>query len=147
MKMFHISRDYEFSAAHRLEYHPKCGRMHGHNYLLRVEFVAATVDTAGMVRDFAALDNVIKPLVEQLDHHYIISQENIRARDPYVAIANENGDGVQPNIAHSTAELLAKWFGVTIAEAIEAMRVWRDIKVSEVTLWETSRNKATWKPS
>lgn len=73
--MFTITRSYTFEAAHQLPHVPeghKCGRMHGHSYVLRVA-VAGKLDTegpeAGMVMEFGRLDRFVKDLViAKLDH-------------------------------------------------------------------------------
>jgi 6-pyruvoyltetrahydropterin/6-carboxytetrahydropterin synthase len=136
-----IEREWEFSAAHRLEGHPKCGRLHGHNYRLKV-ILSAEVSYDGMVMDFANVDLIVKPLIDLLDHHYIASKNNIALRDPYLAAAKAERpeDVIELPITASTAELIAEWFFEQIAELLEEKCV--DIYIEEVSLWETARNRA-----
>ena len=65
-----LSKEYAFSAAHRLimvhEGHP-CGRLHGHNYTVIVS-VRGVVGPDGFVMDYHAIDRVVKPIIEGLDH-------------------------------------------------------------------------------
>ena len=65
-----ISKTYTFSAAHFLtgvaDEHP-CSAMHGHNYEVVVE-VEGLVGSDGMVMDYGELDELVKPVVEKLDH-------------------------------------------------------------------------------
>lgn len=87
--MITMSRTYTFEAAHRLPHvrrGHKCGRMHGHSYVIEVE-VAGRIDIKrGWIMDFAELDAVVKPLIEQLDHTVLNdvlknpTSENIAAR-------------------------------------------------------------------
>lgn len=84
--MTRISRTYTFSAAHRIEGHPKCGRLHGHNYILTVE-VSGEIREDGMVLDYGELDVIVKPVVEAMDHRYIVSRTNRNAGDPYLLAA------------------------------------------------------------
>lgn len=68
---FTISKEFAFCAAHHLpgvpEGHP-CRRLHGHNYVIRVELSAPVVDSVGFVRDYRALDVVKRFIDEELDH-------------------------------------------------------------------------------
>lgn len=101
-----ISREYWFSAAHRIEGHPKCGRLHGHNYRVVVS-VTGAVDRAGMVLDYGVMDQILKPLVDKLDHFYIVSDDNASRMDPVADLANKMGWAVRVSIAFSTAECIA----------------------------------------
>lgn len=62
-----IAKQYTFHAAHYIPGHKYCGNMHGHTYKLEVS-VAGSVCADGMVLDFHLLDEIVKPLVEELDH-------------------------------------------------------------------------------
>lgn len=69
--MIELNRTYTFEAAHCLPKVPpghKCGRLHGHSYRLTVTITGPVGDN-GMVMDFADIDAVARPLVDQLDHH------------------------------------------------------------------------------
>lgn len=68
-----ISASYSFEAAHRLPFVPdghKCKRLHGHNYRVEVS-IAGPLDERGFVVDYAELDAVVQPLIDQLDHQYL----------------------------------------------------------------------------
>lgn len=106
--MFTITRRYTFSAAHRLEGHPKCGRLHGHNYVVEVALDCDVLEDS-MIIDYGAMDEIIKPIVDAFDHRYIVSRENRDAADPYAEIALRNGDAVDLPSQRSTAECLAKY--------------------------------------
>jgi len=109
-----ISREYTFSAAHRLEGHPKCGRLHGHNYTVIVEIEGLT-DVNGMVLDYGDLDKIVKPaIIDPLDHRYLVSADNIKRNDPYATIAVLNDHAYILGTAHSTAEEMS----MRMAEAV-----------------------------
>jgi len=110
-----ITRDYEFSAAHRIEGHPKCGRMHGHNYRVTVGITADSL-MGGMILDYGEMDKVIKPIIEQFDHHYMVSNSNLEANDPYFAAAPV-GDIAFTHTDASTAECLAERLCALISDA------------------------------
>lgn len=66
-----ISKDFSFSAAHYLngldEEHP-CSRMHGHNYIVRVELISDTLNAIGFVVDYRDLSPIKDWLNKELDH-------------------------------------------------------------------------------
>lgn len=119
--MYRISREFTFSAAHRIEGHPKCGRLHGHNYKVTIFITGHVLDAQGMVLDFGKLDEVMKPVIDEMDHKYLVSKSNVQAKDPYAKDAQARGDAYMLTTPHSTAEELAQlihfwtWTGLTIA--------------------------------
>lgn len=53
-------------AAHQLKGHPKCGKLHGHNYTFEVEIEADILDEKyGFVVDFGDISKLIK---DRYDH-------------------------------------------------------------------------------
>jgi 6-pyruvoyltetrahydropterin/6-carboxytetrahydropterin synthase len=69
-----ISREYGFEAAHRLPNVPdghKCARLHGHSFRVVVHVEGPIGETTGWVLDFADVDAVAAPVVDQLDHRYL----------------------------------------------------------------------------
>ena len=70
-----IWKDFSFEAAHQLrnvEPGHKCGRLHGHSFLVRI-YVAGDLDPQkGWVVDFADIKKAFKPILqESLDHHFL----------------------------------------------------------------------------
>jgi 6-pyruvoyltetrahydropterin/6-carboxytetrahydropterin synthase len=65
-----ISKEFQFSASHQLqdlnEEHP-CGRMHGHNYTLRV-FLKGELNDQGFVQDYNDLEPISIWIDHTLDH-------------------------------------------------------------------------------
>lgn len=116
--MTRITRDFSFSAAHRIEGHPKCGRLHGHNYAVTV-VLDGPVGADGMVIDFGHVDQLVKPIIDgELDHRYLVSRSNVNAGDPYAEIALRNDDGVNLPINATSAECLAEYLAGRIAVVI-----------------------------
>lgn len=135
-----ISREYWFSAAHRIEGHPKCGRLHGHNYKVTV-FVTGPTDDHGMVLDYGVMDQIFKPLIDELDHRYIISDDNVTQGDMYADLAAQKGHGVVPHIPFSTAECLAYYFHNKLMSAL----VERDYRlVVKIQVDETPKSTAVY---
>ncbi|MBD2783396.1 6-carboxytetrahydropterin synthase QueD [Xenorhabdus sp. DI] len=86
-----IFKDFQFEAAHYLPNVPKghkCGRLHGHSFMVRLEITGEVDPLTGWLMDFADVKAVFKPIWEQLDHHYL----------------NEI-----PGLENPTSEVLAKW--------------------------------------
>lgn len=71
---YQISKDFAFSASHVLhglpEGHP-CGRLHGHNYVVRVTVEADLLDAVGFVRDFGDLVPIGLYIDNTLDHRHL----------------------------------------------------------------------------
>ncbi len=66
-----VWREYRFEAAHRLEFVPeghKCATMHGHSYRVRLEVGGEMQQPQEWILDFAEIDAVAKPVIDQLDH-------------------------------------------------------------------------------
>jgi len=98
-----IATDYNFCSAHYLPHVPdthKCKRMHGHNYRLTVK-VEGEIRADGMVADFFDLDEIVAPLVRQIDHRTL----------------NDI-----PGLGNPTAELIAAWFVEQIALKFSSKR-------------------------
>jgi 6-pyruvoyltetrahydropterin/6-carboxytetrahydropterin synthase len=69
-----ISKDFAFSASHQLhglrDDHP-CGRLHGHNYIIRISLVRDTVNSHGFVFDYGDLAPFGKWVDGTLDHRHL----------------------------------------------------------------------------
>lgn len=141
--MYTVVKDYRFSSAHRLEGHPKCGRMHGHNYLLRVVFQSMHL-TDGMVIDFNDVGRIVEAAVGEMDHRYIVSLENVE-RCPYVKAAPAE-DLFFLNASRSTAEEMAAWICRQVEAELIRLGMYPSIAVEQVILWETIKSQATFKP-
>lgn len=99
---YSISKDFAFSASHSLDGLPadhQCARVHGHNYLVRIEVAAATTDAVGFVMDYGDLAFVKHLIDDTLDHRHL---------NPILAPLNP------------TAENLATWLHTRTAERLPA---------------------------
>jgi len=67
--MFTVRVEAGFAAAHFLtEYHGKCERLHGHNYLVRAYAKGEDLAAAGMLVDFGILKGCLRDVCDGLDH-------------------------------------------------------------------------------
>lgn len=71
---YSISKDFAFCASHVLsglpDDHP-CARVHGHNYVVRVELGADQPDSTGFILDYRALAPFGDYIDEHLDHRHL----------------------------------------------------------------------------
>ena len=63
-----LFKDFTFEAAHHLPHVPeghKCGRLHGHSFMVRLEITGEVDPHTGWIMDFAELKAAIKPNLRQ----------------------------------------------------------------------------------
>jgi len=61
---------------HRLpEYFGKCKNIHGHSYKMIIEF-EGELNESEMIIDFYDIDRIIKPLIEKLDHAFMVNTKD-----------------------------------------------------------------------
>ncbi len=107
-----LIKEYRFEAAHRLPHVPtghKCARLHGHSFKVEIEVYGPVDAHTGWFIDYGVLDEVILPLISELDHRYL----------------NEI-DGLE----NPTSEVLAHWLFHRIRPAIPSLVA--------ITLYETA---------
>ncbi len=122
--MFEVTVEDSFAAGHYLRnYKGKCENPHGHNYKVRVTLAGQELDKAGLLLDFKDLRDVMKPVIERLDHQMINELEPFTTLNP-------------------SAENLAKYF----CDEIEPQARNQGLQVQAVTVWETDTTSATYRP-
>lgn len=68
-----ISKSFHWEMGHRLPFHPgKCVNLHGHSYRLFLE-VDGDIDENGLLIDFYDLKRIVNPIIEELDHAFMVS--------------------------------------------------------------------------
>ena len=116
--MFELTVEREFSSGHYLRnYRGKCENPHGHNYKVRVTLHGKELDQAGLLLDFKELKNVMRPVIDYLDHKMINDLE------PFTTI-------------NPSAENLAKYFYDETNKQLRDMTRGR-VTVKDVLLYET----------
>ena len=60
-----------FASAHFIVGHDKCGRLHGHNYFIKVK-LKGELDDQHMVLDYGDLKSELKQITNKLDHRVLI---------------------------------------------------------------------------
>ena len=123
--MFEVTVEESFAAGHYLRnYKGKCENPHGHNYKIRVTLAGKELDKAGLLVDFKDLRDVMKHVIERLDHRMLNDLEPFRVLNP-------------------SAENLAKYFYDETNGRLRTAtsgRVW----VKTVTVFETDTTTATY---
>lgn len=67
-----ISKEFKWEMGHRLPFHSgKCKNIHGHTYKMRVE-IEGDLDENGMVIDYYDVSEIISPIVDELDHSFMV---------------------------------------------------------------------------
>lgn len=67
--MFDITVTTQFSAAHQIPGYPgACARLHGHNWKIEVTIRALTLDHLGMALDYHQAEQMLFPIISELDH-------------------------------------------------------------------------------
>ena len=131
-----ITREYTWEMGHALYRHKgKCYNPHGHNYRMEVEVSGEVHETTGMVIDFSALDDVIKPHLEMYyDHSF-----HVNADDPRF---NGKEQSITWVVSHSyyepTAERLAMGLHFDISQELP-----EHLTIERLTLYETDKSSAT----
>jgi len=121
--MFEVTVEDTFSAGNFLRnYRGKCEKPHGHNYRVRVTLSGETLDQAGLLLDFKELKDVLRPVMNYLDH------EMINELEPFTTI-------------NPSAENLAKYFYDETNSRLKTSTNGR-VKVKDVTIWETDTTTA-----
>jgi 6-pyruvoyltetrahydropterin/6-carboxytetrahydropterin synthase len=71
-----IAKEFRWEMGHRLpEHFGKCKNIHGHSYKMIIE-LEGEVGDSGMVMDYYDLKKVINPIVEKLDHSFMVYDED-----------------------------------------------------------------------
>jgi 6-pyruvoyltetrahydropterin/6-carboxytetrahydropterin synthase len=71
-----IAKEFHWEMGHRLPFHSgKCKNMHGHSYKCMVE-LTGDPDSNGMVVDYFDMKKVIGPIIENLDHSFMVCKND-----------------------------------------------------------------------
>jgi 6-pyruvoyltetrahydropterin/6-carboxytetrahydropterin synthase len=123
--MFEVTVEDTFAAGHYLRnYKGKCENPHGHNYKIRVTLAAEELDKAGLLLDFKDLREVMKTVIERLDHQMI-------------------NDIAPFTVINPSAENLAKYFYHESDVGLQRATNQR-VRVKSVTVFETDTTTATY---
>jgi 6-pyruvoyltetrahydropterin/6-carboxytetrahydropterin synthase len=121
--MFEVTVERTFAAGHYLRnYKGKCENPHGHNYKIEVTLRGAELDKAGLLLDFKDLKDVLRTVIDRLDHQMLNDIE------PFISI-------------NPSAENIAKYFFDETNVRLRSLTGDR-VFVKDVTVWETDTTNA-----
>ncbi|NOZ20776.1 MAG: 6-carboxytetrahydropterin synthase QueD [Planctomycetes bacterium] len=121
--MYELTVESEFAAAHSLrEYDGKCENLHGHNWKVQVVLAAEGLDRLGMVIDFRDAKRFVGEVLDEFDHHHLNELEEFKEQNP-----------TTENIARLLYEKLT-------------VRMPQGVTVDNVTVWESERCGASYRP-
>ena len=121
--MYEVTVEDSFAAGHYLRnYKGKCENPHGHNYRVLVTLVGSELDRAGLLLDFKDLREVIRHVIDRLDHQMINDLEPFTQVNP-------------------SAENLAKYFYDETSGRLRQVTNGR-VQVKDVTIFETDSTTA-----
>lgn len=121
--MYEVTVEDTFAAGHYLRnYKGKCENPHGHNYKVRVTLAGKELDKAGLLLDFKDLRDVMKHVIDRLDHQMINDVAPFTELNP-------------------SAENLAKYFFDETNGRLKSKTNGR-VSVRDVTIFETDTTTA-----
>lgn len=121
--MYEVTVEDSFAAGHYLRnYRGKCENPHGHNYKVRVTLRGAELDKAGLLLDFKDLKEVMKQVIDRLDHQMLNEIEPFKVLNP-------------------SAENLARYFYEQTNTRLNSLTSGR-VAVKDITIWETDTTTA-----
>ena len=123
--MYELTVEREFSSGHFLRnYHGRCENPHGHNYKVRITLAGAELDKAGLLLDFKLLKQVMRPVIDRIDHQMLNELEPFTTVNP-------------------SAENIARYFYDQTNQQLSDMTEGR-VRVKDCTIWETDTTSATY---
>jgi 6-pyruvoyltetrahydropterin/6-carboxytetrahydropterin synthase len=126
--MFEVTVEGGFSSGHYLRnYRGKCENPHGHNYKVRVTLHGKELDEAGLLLDFKLLKQVMRPVIDRIDHQMLNELEPFTVLNP-------------------SAENIAKYFYDELADGVHGDGEQGRVRIANVTVWETDTSIASYRP-
>ncbi len=120
--MYKLTIRTSFAAAHCLiHYQGDCENLHGHNWRVDVTVTARELDKAGLGVDFKILKGETNALLKSLDHKYL------NELPPFLALS-------------PSSENIARYLYQELGQKLNNA----NIKVVEVTVWESDAASATY---
>jgi len=124
--MFEVAVEQGFSSAHALRnYKGRCENVHGHNWKVRVVIEGEKLDQTGMLVDFLDVKSWMGEILDRIDHQFL------NEIPPF--------DTVNPS-----AENIAEYFYGQMTGRLKDTPV--PVRISEVKIWETDIQSATYRP-
>ena len=133
-----ISKQFRWEMGHRLPFHDGlCKNIHGHSYEAHV-VLTGEPDAHGMVMDYFDLSSLVKPIIDDLDHCFLLDSSDQLMNNFFV----EHPMKVVTLDVPSTAENISKYLLERIVAALPKNNNLTELRVrvyeTEKTFAETS---------
>ena len=129
-----VSKEFKWEMGHRLPDHfGNCKNIHGHSYKMIVGF-EGELNENDMIIDFYDVDKIIKPLVDKLDHAFIVNEKDEDVVDFLDKIKSKK---MVVNF-NSTVEKLCHF----VLDEIKKFDLPRNISSVSVRIYETNEDYA-----
>ncbi len=129
-----IAKEFHWEMGHRLpEHFGLCKNIHGHSYKMIVEF-EGELDEQGMVIDFYDVEKIINPIIEKLDHAFMVKDDDKLTLE---FLEKLNSKKVVVNF-FATVENICKY----ISDKIIKSNLPKNIKFINVRVYETAEDYA-----
>ena len=129
-----IAKEFKWEMGHRLpEHFGLCKNVHGHSYRMIVEF-EGELDEQGMIIDFYDVEKIISPIIEKLDHAFMVNEND---EDAIKFLEKLNSKKVAVDF-ESTVENISKY----LLNEITKSKLPSNIRVIRVRVFETSDDYA-----
>lgn len=81
--MYELTVKSEFEAAHFIKnYHGKCARLHGHNWIVEAVAQGSELNDLGILIDFKILKSELNKILNELDHQFLNELEIFSKKNP-----------------------------------------------------------------
>lgn len=129
-----IAKEFNWEMGHRLPFHEgKCKNLHGHSYKCIVE-VTGEPDKHGMVLDYFEMKKIIGPIIEELDHSFMVGRND---KEVIEFLEKINSQKVVVNF-ESTAENICLY----LLDKIKAAALPKNVASVKVKVFETENSYA-----
>ena len=129
-----VAKEFKWEMGHRLpEHFDNCKNIHGHSYKMIVKF-DGELNKDEMIIDFYDIDRIIKPLVEKLDHAFMVNKND---EDVIEFLDKIKSKKVVVDF-NSTVENICKF----VLEEIKKFALPKNISLVKVRIFETNQDYA-----
>lgn len=125
--VYELEAEVTFSGAHALRgYQGDCERKHGHNFRVQAVVYGQELDELGMLIDFKIFKEQLMKACAELDHQDLNQLPNFQKKNP-------------------SSEVLAEYIYNHLDGLLQDK--WRNrVKIRQVTVWESDKYGATYRP-
>lgn len=142
-----ITKTFRFEGSHVVRNctSQRCSHsVHGHSYLVEIEFEGRHLDNAQMLYDFGLMKSTIKSFIDSMDHCHIICNADSPEYVKFFQDHNERWIMVPFNpSAEMLSVFIMKFVQLIMDHTITNNDEDKDLKVSSVTVHETTTGRAT----